>query len=299
MGEGILERVRRKVVLLDGAMGTALMARGLPSGVPGEEWNLEHPEKVRAVHEEYLAAGSDVVQTNTFGGNPLRLAQHGLADRFEAINRTAARLAREAAGTEHLVAGNLGPTGLMLPPVGDGDPEAFEAAFAAQAELLARAGVDYLSIETMIDLEEALCAIRGAKRGAPGLPVSACMVFEKKPRGFYSPMGNRPEASMEALVEAGAILVGANCSMGSAEMLELTPVLVEAASVPVVVKPNAGLPRAEGGRVSYDQAPEAFANQVAAMADAGARAVGGCCGTDGRFIAALRRALRAREGRGS
>ena len=295
MGEGILQRVEKGVVLLDGAMGTALMARGLPPGVPGERWNLERPDAVKSVHLEYLEAGSDVVQTNTFGGTPLRLAAHGLGDRFEEINRSAARLAREAAGEGHLVAGNLGPTGTFLPPVGDGDPEAMEDGFAAQAALLARGGVDYLSIETMIDLEEALCALRGARKGAPGLPVSACMVFEKKPRGFFSPMGNTPEDAMRRLAEAGAALVGANCSMGSAEMLELVPALVEASPVPVVVKPNAGLPRVEGVRTVYDQAPEEFARHGAAMIRAGARAVGGCCGTDGRFIAALRRAL----GRGS
>jgi 5-methyltetrahydrofolate--homocysteine methyltransferase len=279
-------------VLLDGAMGTALMKRGLPPGAPGEIWNLENPDAVKAVHAGYIRAGSDVVQTNTFGGTTLRLAGHGLESRFEEINREAVRVAREAAG-DRLVAGNLGPSGLFMPPVGKADPAALEAAYLAQAEVLAKAGVQAITIETMLDLEEALLALRGARQGAPGLPVSVCMIFEKKKRGFFSPMGNRPAEAAMRLADEGADLVGANCSMGSKEMLEMAVDLIAAVKIPVVMKPNAGLPETKGTQVVYRQEPDDFAGDLLAMVKMGARVVGGCCGTDERFIGALRRGLDA------
>lgn len=285
--------VKAKTVLLDGAMGTALMKRGLPPGMPGERWNLENPEAVRDVHAAYIGAGSDVVQTNTFGGTTLRLASHGLENRFEEINREAVRVAREAAGDDHIVAGNLGPSGLFMPPVGEADPGALEEAFTAQAEVLARAGAEAIFIETMLDLEEALLALRGAKKGAPGLAVSVCMIFEKKKKGFFSPMGNRPADSAKRLADEGADLVGANCSMGSVEMLEMASDMISAVEIPVVMKPNAGLPETKGTEVVYRQEPDDFAKDLLAMVKMGARAVGGCCGTDERFIGALRTGLDA------
>jgi 5-methyltetrahydrofolate--homocysteine methyltransferase len=281
------------VVLLDGGMGTALMKQGLPAGTPGELWNLERPDAVRAVHAQYLEAGSEVVQTNTFGGTTLRLESHGLKDRFEDINLAGARLAREAAGDDRLVAGNLGPTGRMMPPLGDLDEEDLEEAYTAEAAVLLRGGVDYLSIETLLGLEEALAALRGARRGAPDSIITVCLVFEKKKRGFFTPMGDAPGEAARRLSEAGADMVGANCSMGSREMLEMAPEMIAGAGVPVVMKPNAGLPDMEGTQTVYRQSPEDFAADVAAMAKAGARAVGGCCGTNERFIAALKQRLKA------
>ena len=191
-----------------------------------------------------------------------------------------------------IVAGNLGPCTRFLPPVGDADPDELTDAFAAQAAVLSAAGVDYIAIETMIDIEEALCAMRGARR-ATDLPITACLTFEKRPRGFFSVMGNPLEGAARILADAGADAVGANCSIGSAEMLEACSLLGAASPVPVIVKPNAGLPEMKDGRLTYRQTPENFAVDVAAMARLGARAVGGCCGTDERFIAALVRELAA------
>ena len=292
-GPAISERVKKQRVLLDGAMGTAMMNRGLEPGAPGELWNLERPDDVREIQGLYIAAGSDVIQTNTFGANRFRLEYHGHEDKIEAINTAAAHLAREVAGDKGMVAGNLGPSGVFLPPVGDGDPAAIEEAFTVQAEILARAGVDFISIETMIDLQEALIALRGARKGAPGLQVSVCMVFEKKKRGFFSPMGNKPGDAARTLTDEGADLVGANCSMGSVEMREMAPDFIAGAGVPVIMKPNAGMPGFEGEKAVYHQKPEDFASDLLDMVRAGARAVGGCCGTDDRFIAALRMGLDA------
>jgi methionine synthase I (cobalamin-dependent) len=289
--QGLLDLLKTRVVLLDGGMGTALMKAGLQPGTPGELWNLENPDAVRGVHAAYFEAGSDVAQTNTFGGNPERLKSYGLSDRFEEINAAAVRLAREAAGPDRLVAGNIGPSGKFLPPVGDAVPEALEEGYAAQAEVLARSGADYIAVETMMDLKEALLALLGVRRGAPDRPVSMCMVFEKKKRGFFSPMGDKPGDAARALADEGADLVGANCSMGSAQMREMAASMVLEGGAPAVMKPNAGLPETVGAQTVYRQAPEDFAADVLAMTEAGARVVGGCCGTDERFIAALHRAL--------
>jgi 5-methyltetrahydrofolate--homocysteine methyltransferase len=293
MTRSIIERLAGgDVVLLDGATGTQLIARGLVMGQSPERWNLDRPDDVRAVHAGYAAAGSDVIHANTFGANPFRWGIHGADEELVAVCAAGVRLAREAAGPGRLVAGDLGPTGQMLPPVGPADPAAIEAGFARQAAALAAAGVDYLAIETMVDLQEALCAVRGCLAGAPGLPVTACMTFDRKKRGFFTLMGQQPAQCAAALAEAGAIAVGANCSVGSAAMVELCELLVEGAgSAAVIAKPNAGLPEMVDGRAVYRQTPDDFARDVTEMVRRGARLVGGCCGTDERFIAAVAAAL--------
>ncbi len=284
----IMELIEQRVVLLDGGMGTSLMKLGLDTGSPGELWNLDHPEKVKKVHAGFIEAGSDVIQTNSFGGNRFRLESHGLSEKHDEINLAAARIAREAAGDDRIVAGNIGPSGLFLSPVGDAEPIVLEDGFCAQAKQLAKGGVDYISIETMMDLEEALIALAGVRKGAPGLPVSVCMVFEKKKRGFFSAMGNKPDDAVWTLVQKGADMVGANCSLGSNEMKEMTESMVISCSgAPVVTKPNAGLPVLKAGKAEYKQLPDDYASDLVAMARTGARAVGGCCGTDSRFISSL------------
>lgn len=297
MTRSITKLLEDRVVLLDGGMGSALIARGLESGKSPELWNVDHPDRVEEVHAGYYAAGSDVVQTNTFGGSPFILAKHGLDGRVEEINRAAARIARTAAevarergGVEKLVAGDIGPSGVLLPPVGNADPAELEEGFGRQAAALAEGGADYISIETMMDLNEALCALRGA-RATTNLPVTVCITFDRKKRGFFTMMGNTPAQCAIALADEGAIAVGANCSIGSDAMIELCPQLVDAAGVPVIVKPNAGLPDMEEGRPVYRQTPAEFARDAAALVALGARAVGGCCGTDERFITAVRAEL--------
>jgi 5-methyltetrahydrofolate--homocysteine methyltransferase len=305
MNTGFVERIAKGGMLLDGGMGSALIDRGLVPGQCFERWSLERPDDVREIHASYLVAGSAVIQTNTFGGNAVTLGRHGLAEQAAAINRRAVEIAREAVeqacatlGTNvdaYYVAGNMGPSGLSLPPVGNADPAALEGAFAEQAAALEDGGADCISIETMVDLEEALCALRGAQRSTT-LPTTVCLTYEKKPRGFFTIMGNRPDEAVRILEGAGAVAVGANCSIGSDVMAELARVLITAATVPVILKPNAGMPRIDGTRAVYDQDPRDFARNVAAMAQRGAAGVGGCCGTDHRFIAALSSALGERTG---
>jgi len=296
MNAGLARLWGGSTVLLDGGMGTALIARGLTGGGCSELWNVKRADCVEAVHAGYLDAGSVAIQTNTFGGTALALANHGLASEMETLNREGALIARRAVGQHgvagKLVAGNMGPSGRFLPPVGDATPDELTDAFAAQAAVLASAGVDYMAIETMIDMEEALCALRGVRR-ATDLPVTVCLTFEKRTRGFFTVMGNPLQEAAKTLADAGADAVGANCSIASDDMLEACRLLCEVSAVPVIVKPNAGLPELKDGRPTYRQTPDDFAGDLAAMALLGARAVGGCCGTDERFIAALANELAA------
>jgi 5-methyltetrahydrofolate--homocysteine methyltransferase len=284
-----------RVVVLDGAMGTALMDRGLEMGECTERWNEERPDAVRDIHRQYVSAGADVIQTNTFGANVLALARHNLADQADSINRAAVAVAREAAGDEALVAGNIGPSGRLREPLGDVSESELEDGFARQAATLVEAGVDYLSVETMSDLGEALCALRAVKR-VTDLPVAVCMTFDRRPKGWFTMMGDSPGACVRRLADDGAAAVGANCSTGSRQMVELCPELVAEADVPVIVKPNAGLPELVAGKTTYRQVPDAFARDIARMVSCGARAVGGCCGTDAQWIEAIVRVLGAEDG---
>jgi methionine synthase I (cobalamin-dependent) len=289
------ELARGRVVLLDGGLGSMLIAAGLAAGRAPEWWNLEHPDRVEAVHRAYFAAGSDVVHTNTFGGNPLRLAAAGLGGRCGEVNAAAVAIARRARRGAGLVAGDIGPTGHMLPPLGTATVEELGAAFREQAEALASAGVDLVSIETMSDLREARAAVEAAR--ATGFAVHASMTFEARPRGCFTIMGDPLVASLRALVDAGADAVGCNCSVTSAAMVAMVAQAAPAVAAPVSAQPNAGAPTVTPDGVVYDASPESFARDLAAMADAGAALVGGCCGTTPEFIRRARTVLDARVAR--
>lgn len=277
-------------LLLDGGMGSALIARGLARGTAPEVWNVERGDVVSAVHRSFVDAGSEAVQTNTFGGNPIRLAESALGDRCEELNAAAVVLAR-ASGARFVV-GDVGPTGQYLAPVGNADEQEWRASFARQAEALAGAGVDAFHVETMSDVREALVALGAIRAVAPGVPVMVSMTFERKKRGFFTVMGNPLIESLRDLAAAGAAAVGANCSISSRDMRALADEALSAIAAPIVLQPNAGQPEpGDGGAVRYAQAPGEFADDMATAASRGARALGGCCGTDPRFIDALVRRL--------
>jgi 5-methyltetrahydrofolate--homocysteine methyltransferase len=281
----------RRTVLLDGGFGSMLIAAGLEPGRAPDWWTLERPDAVAAVHRGYVEAGSDVIHANTFGATPAKLAGVGLAGRCREVNAAAVVLARSACGAGTLVAGDVGPTGLLLPPIGTATVAEMRVSFREQTAALAEAGVDLLSIETMFDLREALAALEAAKE--TGLPVMASMTFEARPRGFFTIMGNRLEPSLAELEGAGADAVGCNCSVAPEAMIDMVRVARGAVTVPVAAQPNAGQPQAIAEGVVYEASPEAFARAIAAMVRAGARLVGGCCGTTPEFIRAARAELAA------
>lgn len=281
---GILERLQNGVLLLDGAMGTELMKKGLPPGRCPEVWNVEKPEWIQQVHSGYFRAGSDAVLTNSFGGNPIKLGSHGLADRCRELNHQAARLAVGVRPEKHFVGGSMGPTGRFLEPQGTHQEMDFENAYAHQAEALSSGGVDFILIETQYDLREALCAVRGARRSCD-LPVFVTMTFNHTPRGFFTIMGNSVEASFDALENSGVQVLGANCTLDSREMAELTGIMRQVTDSPILVQANAGRPElTPDGNVIYAQSVDDYIRYIPNMIAAGADIIGGCCGTDAEYI---------------
>ncbi len=287
---GPLELVKQGVVLFDGAMGTMLIARGLSRGVAPEKWNVERPEVVGEIHRAYFSAGSDVVQTNTFGGNRFKLRDKHLEDDLVRINETAVRLAREVCPPEKFVAGDVGPSGKLMAPFGPYSVREMEAIFAEQGQILVDAGVDLISIETMFTLEEALAALR-AIRGVTDLPIFVSMSFDLKPKGFFTLMGETPKACVKTLEENGADVLGSNCQLGSREMVDLIHELRSLTNIPIIAQPNAGSPVVKGGETVYEQSPEEFAEDILRIVEAGANVIGGCCGTTPRFIQEARQRL--------
>jgi methionine synthase I (cobalamin-dependent) len=280
-------------VVADGAMGTMLMANGLEFGDPPELWNLEHPEIIRRVQRGYADAGAQVLLTNTFGGNRLRLELHGRADRVDELNRTAAVLARvEANAADHpvLVAGDIGPTGQIMAAIGGTlTPEIAREVFAEQARGLAAAGVDVMWVETMSDVSEAVAAIQGAKDAAPDVPVIATMSFDT--RG-HTMMGVSPERAAETLLAAGAAAVGGNCGNGPDELLPVIEKMRTAFPDAVLVaKANVGQPQLIGMAVDYATTPETMADFARRYIDAGANAIGACCGSTPPHLRAMAEAV--------
>jgi 5-methyltetrahydrofolate--homocysteine methyltransferase len=286
----ILELAKRKTVIFDGAMGTMLMAAGLKAGESPELWNIEKPSLVTDIHRKYYEAGSDVVHTNTFGGNTIKLAERGLADKMETINIEAARLAREACPAGKLVAGDIGPTGKLLKPLGDLVLEEAEEGFFRQAQALIKGGVDLISIETMFSLEEALAALRAAKRLGDVLVIAA-LTFNRTKKGFFTMMGEGVKQAVSAFEAAGADVIASNCSLGSRDMIDLTKELRAATRKPILIQPNAGKPVTQKGVTSYQQTPAEFAQDGKEIGNFGADMIGGCCGTNPEFIRALAHTL--------
>jgi 5-methyltetrahydrofolate--homocysteine methyltransferase len=288
----LLDLVKTRTVLLDGAMGTELMARGLPQGTAPEAWNVERPALIKEIHDKYFAAGADVVLTNSFGGSVLKLAGHGLGDRTYELNLAAARLAREIAPAGRYVAGSMGPTGKFLKPQGDFTEEDFAAAYAEQARGLADGGADVLLVETQYDLREALAAVRGA-RSVCSLPVFVTMTFSSFPRGYFTLMGDTVVRSAAELEKEGVGAVGANCTLNSEQMVGCVRALRETTALPIIAQANAGQPViGQDGRVGYSQGLEDYVRFVPEIVRAGAGFVGGCCGTNPSFIRAMARKIR-------
>lgn len=294
MVEPLLARVRRgEVIVADGAWGTMFLERGLPPGCAPESWTLERPDEIARLAREYLDAGASIITTNTFGGSPARLRPHGLADRLEAINRTAVELVRDVVDDHAYVSASVGPSGLLLKPLGDADPVEIGEGFEQQIQVLASAGADVICIETMTDLVEARLAAAAARRAAPSVPIIATMTFDVTPRGPFTVMGVSIEQAAQGLEEAGADIVGANCGEGVEAMVEVVRSFRSHTGLPIAVRSNAGLPRRTGGRLEYPDSPARFAAACAGLLAHNVAIVGGCCGTTPAHIQALARVVHA------
>jgi len=267
-------------VITDGAWGTELQARGLGPGECPDFWNQEHPERVEEVAQSYVAAGSQIILTNTFRANALVLGPEHVME----INRTGVEISKRAAGHKARVVASIGPSGKML-MAGEVTAEELLAVFRTQALALSEGGADALVVETMSDIEEARLAVEAAKE--TGLPVIASFAFDSGKNKDRTMMGATPERVAAAMAEAGADAVGANCGAGPAHFVDVCRRLKAASGLPVWVKPNAGLPVMKEGRATYEMPPEEFASFLPALLDAGASFIGGCCGTTPDYIRAL------------
>ena len=292
MEHDLIKTIRRKVVLMDGGMGSMIIAAGMREGDIPEAWAMKNPEKLSAIHAGYLEAGAEVIQTNTFGASRLKLHSSEAGAKLDPVevNRKAAELAIKAA-KEHdsrnrFVAGDIGPSGLFFPPVGQLDEETAAACFEEQAKILAEVGVDLILIETMYDIREAVAAVKAARK-VTDIPIIAEITFEKKPKGYFTMMGDTVEKAVQQLEDEGADVLGANCTLTSDDMLGLVSEFRERTTLPLVFQPNAGQPVIEHGKAVYRQKPEDFAQDLELIVRAGANAVGGCCGTTPTFIRAV------------
>ena len=272
-------------MVADGAWGTELFKLGLAQGSCPEEWNFSRKKEVRGIAQSYLAAGSDVILTNTFGGNRFQLERHGLAGKVKDINRTGASLTREACKGKAITAGDMGPSGKLFIMGEVSEDELFEA-FSEQAAALKDGGAEWLVVETMTDIGEMEIAVRAA--AATGLPVVASMTYEKNPNGYRTVMGHAPADAVQAAAKAGASIVGANCGSGIDIYVELAGILRGLTELPVWIKANAGLPELVDGKISYRMSPEAYASYVPGLMEAGVSVIGGCCGTNPDFIKKIR-----------
>jgi 5-methyltetrahydrofolate--homocysteine methyltransferase len=278
----------RGTVITDGAWGTQIQRLGLEAGGCPDAWNLINPSAVEQVARSYVDAGSSLILTNTFGASRVMLDRHGLAGKAVDLNRAGAVLSRRAAGDKAFVFGSIGPSGRLLVTGEIGRAE-LSAAFEEQAFALADGGAHGIVVETMSDLEEAKIAVAAAKE--TGLPVVASMVYDAGKEFDRTMMGTTIEEGAAALAEAGADVIGANCGLGIEFFETVTKRLRAATTLPVWIKPNAGLPEVVAGEIVYKTTPEEFASYALGIREAGAQFIGGCCGTNPDFVRALVRTL--------
>ena len=292
---GLIERIEQGVFLLDGAMGTQLIARGVDVGTCNDYLNIASPDVVSDVHRAYVQAGSDAVITNTFSANKYTLARHGLTDEVAGINEAGAKIARQAATEQKYVLGDIGPCGEFLEPLGTLKAEELRDAFVRQAEALLAGGVDGLLIETMTALDEMTIAVEAAKSVSSGLPVLASMSFDKAGDSFKTMMGVGVEAAASKLVSLGVDAIGFNCGTATLdEYVELSRNLVSAVrassdKVIVFAEPNAGKPELVEDEAVYKVSPDEFAEAAQKIHSAGVSMIGGCCGTSPAHIEAVAR----------
>jgi len=287
----ILEKVNKNGLIFDGAMGSILISKGIKGKEASELWNLNHPEIITDIHKSYYDAGSDVASANTYGASAIKLKKMGVTQSVEAVNRAGVKIARQACGRGQYVAGELGSLGDMLEPMG---PVSFDQAvdcFAQQAGFIEDEGVDVFLIETVFDLNIALAAIK-AVRSVSEKPIFCSLTYKKMKKGFFTIFGNSPQDSVKRMTEAGASAVGANCTIGSGTMIDLAAEIQKTAEVPVIIQPNAGIPRVtKDNTIYYPEDVTFFAENIKKIKRLGVEIVGGCCGTTTKFIKKIKETI--------
>lgn len=280
----------KKILLCDGAMGTELQKRGLKVGDCPEEYNLSHPEIIQAIHDDYYCAGSDIVETNTFGANQIRLKFYGLEHKVREVNLAAVDIAKKVRPLNKFIAGSIGPLGEVLEPIGSiSERDAYEV-FSEQAIILEEGGVDVIFIETMMAIEEAVIAVKAAKENT-SLPVAASMTFEMGKTGLKTPWGVDVETAAIQLTRAGADIIGSNCGKGFDEMIRVIAEMKKLTVKPILAQSNAGIPELIDGNLHYKETPEMIASQVLELLNSGVNILGGCCGTTPLHIKKMREVL--------
>lgn len=282
-----LDLLRDRPLICDGAVGTELHARTGKMDQCLDHLNLTHPDVVRSIHRDYIQAGAQIIESNTFGGNRIRLAAHGLVDSVRDISIAGVKIAREEAGDSVAVAGSIGPVGKLMEPYGNISLQEVQEAFVEQAEALKEAGADVIYVETMSDLQEATAAIVAAK--ATGLPIVAQMSFAQEGRTM---MGVSPTEAVRTFEDLGADVIGANCGTGFHDMLNVVREMISVTKKPIIAQPNAGFPRLIEGRMVYISSPAYMADYAKQFAELGVSIIGGCCGTTPDHTRAISEALR-------
>jgi len=299
--KNFLDRLKAGILIADGAMGSILQERGLPAGAAPDEWNISHPEVIDDIHRAYIKAGAELIVTNTFGANRLKLKKSGLEEKTAEINTGAVSIARKAAQDKAYVAGDIGSTGEFMEPLGSLKREDLINTFAEQARFLAGAGVDLFIIETMTDIEELLCAVEGIGEVSK-LPVIASMSFEPAGQEYRTMMGIGPSDMFKRITSTTCRVIGANCGLVPEQMKDVIADLkknkheeiaareetgTQDREIYFIAQPNAGHARLESGKTVFDQTPDEFAREAVGLINAGANIIGGCCGTTPEHIKKL------------
>ena len=290
--KNILEKLKAGEILVgDGAMGTMLFRKGLKMDQCPEKLNLDNPKIMEDIAQSYFDAGADLIETNSFGGSPLKLEIYSLENKTEEINQIAIQTVRKVIGESAYLSFSCGPTGRILKPYGDIDPEKMLESFKRQIRVAIDENVDVICIETMTDLLEAKLALNAARSLSTDIPIIATMTFDPTPNGFYTIMGVSVEQACKELVDAGADIIGSNCGNGIDNMIKIAADFKKYANVPIIIQSNAGLPELKDGQAVYSETPEYMAERCQKLIETGVNIIGGCCGTTEEHIAAFRQVV--------
>lgn len=287
--KNILERIKNGEILVgDGAIGTQIQKYYSGDISVPELLNVEAPGIIERIAKEYFQAGADLIETNTFGGSGMKLADSQNSKRLEELNSAGVEIVKKITNGKSYISGSVGPSGKMLEPMGDGNPEEIKNGFKKQIKVMIESGVDVICIETMIDLEEAVLAVNATREVSKSIPIITTMTFNKTPRGFFTIMGNNIESVSETLEKAGADIIGSNCGNGFEKMVEIAKEFKEHSDLPIIIQSNAGQPVNKNGKIIYLESPEFFAEKTEELIEIGVSVIGGCCGTTPEHIKAMR-----------